>query len=575
MNEHENDHEFPEFPLTGPMSGEDDIPLTADNDDDYFLTGGGDEEEGFLTGGGTPEEEIVNERPPLRPMYERVQPPPGQEGAARSGRSIPRPNRLDPNLLRRSRRHGGAEQRPPASPHPGRIPRPRKIATRRKRFAALYIFALMVIIAGCLTFFAFYFQNIQDSAAQAAPTPSPTPTPIIVVPPDVRNMTAQIVQINHNPTTMEVVQLSNGLRHQFIYTTSTEMTNIHGNPMVFEQLALGQLMDLSFDANNDTLLAAHQSRNAWERRNQTNLRFDLENDTLTVGNDIFSFSHHQTLVLYQGESFPIAQLQPINSVTLVGYGNQVWLIQLDAGHGFLQLNNAERVINGTIEVGTHLFLPLAGFTSEMLQSGQHRIVVNGQNIETFVRTIYVEQGETFIFDLMDVQLLTGMIAINTTPAHAFVFINGEMRTGTAPVELPFGEHLIRVESYGYVSQEQVINVTASQGIITVALEEAIRVGTIRVVTIPTNAQIFVNNQFAGHSELFHELSPGSYTITARLAGHDEVSITMDVVAGMEADAVILLTPTPFTPVVPPPPYDGNPFAPAATPPPITAPPPLS
>jgi len=587
LDERENLYEDDDFPLTS-MGDDDEFSLTSSGEDDEFAltTNRDDDRDFFLTSDDEAEGEPFPSPPSeRRPMFERIQPPPSRatEGARRP--PIPRPNRLDPSLLNRRRPRGGEvreERRSDGVSPDRRAPRPKKIASRKKKFAAVYIFALVVGIALCLTFFALHFQNIQEIGAQTVPaSPAPTPPPTIVVPPDVRNLMAQIIRVDTRPNVLEleVVNLTSGIRHTFNYTEGTEMTNIHGRPMHFEELQIGQLLDIGYDARTDNLLTANQSRRAWERRAQTNLRIDLENDTITAGNDVFSFSHHQTMVLYRGQPFPIAHIQSMNSVTLVGYGNHVWLVQLDAGHGFLQVANAYRVINGHIEIGNYHFLPLFEIGLIQLQEGTHRVVITGQNIETYVTHVEIMQGETFILNLGLTQLRTAHLHVHTTPPDAIIYVNNE-RMDDNPIQLEFGEYVIRVESYGFIPQEQVINITGTVASITFELVEAVRTGMMHIITLPTNAQIFVNGVFVGHSELFHELPLGVYTVSARLQGYEEREITKTIIAG-ENSSTLLLTPlqiSPWPPATPLPPYGGDPFATPAPPPigaPIPTPPPLS
>jgi len=503
-------------------------------------------------------------RPSVRPMFERVHP------AGNTGR-----NPLPPSL-RQNRFATGSIDRPrnPQNAAHGTrrsSPRNRKIATRNKRLAAIYIFALVVVIAGCLTLFILHLPDVMDRTAQSDTVPPPATEPTIVIPPDIRNLTAQIVRISPSTSTIEVVNIATGTNHEFIHTESTQMTNIHGNTLEFEQLAIGQLVEISFEARTNQLMSAHQSRNAWERRNQTNLRIDTENETITAGNAVFTFTPNLTMVLYRGQHFAISNLQPNDAVTLFGYDDHVWLIQLDTGHGFLQLLNTERVINGHIILGFESH-PLIGLEHIQIQEGTQIVEVRGQNIENFVRTVDIRHGETFTINLNETILRTGFLNVEVTPEDAFVFVNGERITG--PVELEFGEHLVRIESTGYLPQEQLININAETIDISVELESAIRTGILRVTTVPANAQIFINNQFVGFSELFHELPLGHYSVVARLAGHEESPIGVVEVVPEGIEMTIILTPLyapAWPPTVPLPPSDTE--TPQSTLPPFMQPPP--
>ncbi|MCL2363158.1 MAG: hypothetical protein FWC71_00670 [Defluviitaleaceae bacterium] len=503
-------------------------------------------------------------RPSVRPMFERVHP------AGHTGRNtLPpslRANRFDTEPVERPRNLQGAAHGVRRA-----APRNHKIATRNKRFAALYIFALVVVIAGFMTLFVLYLPDILDRTAQTDDALPAATEPTVVIPPDVRNLTAQIVRVTPAASSIEVVNINTGTRHELTHTESTQMTNIRGDSMVFEQLAIGQLVDISFEARTNQLMSAHQSRNAWERRNQTNLRFDTENETITAGNAVFTFDPENTMVLYRGQHFSINNLQSSDMVTIFGYGEHVWLIQLDAGHGFLQLLNTDHVLGGIISVGFDSHA-LVGVETLQLQEGTHEVVVRGQNIEDFVRTIEVIHGQTLNMNLNETILRRGTLSVEVIPDDALVFVNGERVTG--PIELEFGEYLMRVERADYIAQEQMINMNAESVELSVELESAIRMGILRVTTVPANAQIFVNNQFVGFSELFHELQVGHYSVIARLAGHYDSPITVAEVTQDGTEIVIILTPT-YVPTWPPPatlpPAPEEPAAPTL--PPFMQPPP--
>ena len=633
-----DDRDYPDFPLTGPQD-DDEAPLTSEGED-FFLTSNDNEDEAFLTAADDNDEPEAPQPRVRRPMFERITPPPnatlprGVPNRPRENNQqpIPRPTRTDPRLLeqhvadrrrtvdprmenhrlprvgeRRPRERGERDPRTV-------IPPTQKRDTRRKRFAAFYILALVVGITACLLYFLFSFQGFRDNQAVAATPAAPTPTPEAALPPDARTQLAQIVAIdvsNPDHPVLELRNLTTGLSQAFYYLESTAMTNVHGRAMVFAELALGQLLDIGFDARTNNLLFAHQSRRAWERRAQQNLRIDLENDTITAGNDVFSFSHHQTMVLYRGEPLPISHLEPVDTVTLWGYGERVWLIQLDAGHGFLQVINTDRVNNGTISIGTQHFLSLFELGILQLHEGSHRVVIDGQNIETYVRNIDIRQGHTTVLDLADVELTISHLHIATVPYVANIYINGERHYGGNVVPLSFGEHTIRVESEGFHPHEQTVTLLTTQASILFELEPLISTGTLRIITIPAGAQIFVNNVFVGQAEVRHETELGPAIITARMAGHDEVTTSVVVFEGETLHTILLPAtipqhtpfptpaPTPLpiptappepplpTPTPTPTPYTGNPFPtptpPVATPPvaptpppnPIPTPPPLA
>jgi hypothetical protein len=360
------------------------------------------------------------------------------------------------------------------------------------------------------------------------------------------------------------------------------------------------MVDISFDSRNNIIDTLNESRQSFERRSRTNVNIDIENFEISVGNEAWSFNS-QTLVLYRGEHFSISQIRPIDSVTLVGSGDTVWLVQLDAAHGFLQINNADVIANGSMMVGNSLFFVLDDISTDIeLPEGMHRVMVEGDNIETFIENITITQGQTTRLNLGDIQLRAALLQINVTPADAQVFVNGELHeNNSVPAQVEFGEVFIRVEREGFHPQEQQLQIEVPVSSMTFELIEIVIEQVMIIYTQPTNARIYINNVFAGPSPHTQYVAPGTYSVVARLEGHRDSTITVTV-TGYETTDIMrhlmlmpgtsdpwenmpppdtqpLPTPThnPFPTLAPPTPTPSNPFmTPFPTlPPDNTAPPP--
>jgi len=78
--------------------------------------------------------------------------------------------------------------------------------------------------------------------------------------------------------------------------------------------------------------------------------------------------------------------------------------------------------------------------------------------------------------------------------------------------------------------------------------------TLVLSTLPTNAEIYIDNAFVGHSTLTHNVLPGTYNIVARLPDHDETRMSITVTGHETEDIVrhILLTPIQSPPPSPTP-----------------------
>jgi len=419
-------------------------------------------------------------------------------------------------------------------------------AKRKSQFTNFYVTMLILGVGICLTIFIAVSQAIgrspsggggNNSNAHLQTQPTPPPALPTVVRPDRRDFTAMVTEIDHfsDPRIITFMDVRDRRIRHFPVADNVSLSTRHGRPMTFGELRIGQLVEVAYDGNNQEVFIINDSVQAWEHRSRTNVQINIEESTVTLGNQIFNFNS-QTLITYRGELFSIAQITTNDTITMTGIGDTVWTITVDAAHGFLQLVNADIVVNGRIRVdtnnSTNIFRSLEDVTESItLVEGTHRIIVEGANIETFIQDIIIEQGRTYDLNLGEVVLRPARLHLHVQPSYAEIFINGELFDGTSPALLTFGEHHIRVESEGYLPQEQTINIYRDVAHIQFDLVRIVRDYTLVIFTTPTNAQVFINNEFIGYSPITRQVHPGTHHITVRLSGHLDSNSSVYVAEG--------------------------------------------
>jgi len=435
-----------------------------------------------------------------------------------------------------------------------------KYKQRKTMFAAFYIVLTLMAVGVCLTVFAIVFQNIMDNppVIGGVPTPSPTPEFSTTNRPNMQQQTALITGSSsiNNVRTLTLMDTSNARSEEFTLSESARLSNRFDMPITFAELRVGHIVDISFDAQNNEISVLNFSVHSREISSRTNVEIDMDRRLITVGAETFNWNS-QTLILHRGEPFPITSIRPEDSVTTAVIGDTAWLIQVDAGHGFLELVNTERVINGTIMIGTNLMLTIDEVVEKetplVISEGTHRVIIEGDNIESFIDNITVEQGQITTINLADIDFRMALFNIVTVPIDADIFINGELHDRNDGVpQLEFGEHHIRVEREGFIPQEQTIEIIRLVDTITFTLDEIVIESFIIINTVPSYAQIFIDNVFAGTSPLTQSVASGNIRITARMEGYDDRSIEFTVAPGEEATRFIILDPLNLLPPTPPP-----------------------
>ncbi|MCL2386422.1 MAG: PEGA domain-containing protein [Defluviitaleaceae bacterium] len=468
--------------------------------------------------------------------------------------------------------------------------RPRPSGANRQRqkskFAIFSIVGLILGIGACLAVLLLVMPNAVGEgvfAFDVIPSPTPTPHSSIVTAgrnANLRPQTSLITAISDNGVnrTLTLLDISNRSTQEFVLSDEALLTDRWGNPMNFAGLRAGNIVDIGYDPRSIEIVTLSTNRQSRELNSRTNVQVDVENWEVTLGGDVWNFNS-QTLVLNRGENFSAGLIRPIDSITLVTHGDTVWLMQVEAAHGFLQVANTDTVTNGSIMIGNARLYRLSQVNEDIvLPEGTHRIIVEGDNIEPFIiEDLVITQGEITRINLGDAEPRAAFLHIQVNPADAQVFVNGQLHEEAGPVEVVFGEQFVRVERHGFIPQEQRFEISNNVHVISFDLVEIIHENTLVIFTSPTNAEIFINNVFIGHSTLTHRVSAGTLDIVARLQGYTDSRLTITVTGDETEDIMrsLLLMPAINDPIANMPPHMVDPIpSPTPTPPPDEEPAPL-
>jgi hypothetical protein len=134
--------------------------------------------------------------------------------------------------------------------------------------------------------------------------------------------------------------------------------------------------------------------------------------------------------------------------------------------------------------------------------------------------------------LVNISLLSdfGTLMIESTPPGAEVTLNG-INQGTTPTtidRIPAGEAKVEIFADGFKRYSETIRLAAGESQ-TMNCELQPVPATLRVVSIPLQARVYVNNQFKGNAPVFlDDLVPGEYRIRTELPNHDPVARTINI-----------------------------------------------
>ncbi len=146
----------------------------------------------------------------------------------------------------------------------------------------------------------------------------------------------------------------------------------------------------------------------------------------------------------------------------------------------------------------------------------------------------------------------GTLTILSSPAGPDVYLNGNLSgkvppSGVYTRTLPAGSYSIELHLDGYAPYTKEVYIASDSMMKVSATLNPYTSGTLAITSVPSGAQIMVDNLFRGLSPLtLTDLSPGSHTIVLQSAGYMQYPQQVDVVAGtqMTMNAVLEPVPTP-------------------------------
>jgi hypothetical protein len=159
-----------------------------------------------------------------------------------------------------------------------------------------------------------------------------------------------------------------------------------------------------------------------------------------------------------------------------------------------------------------------------LESGTHRLSVSSPGYQTKEIDVILE-GRTPVKQEVTLMSDSGTIDVASDPSGAEVLVNGISR-GQTPCRvdrIPGGTVALAIKANGFQPQTREISLSAGE-VQKVAVQLKPMPGTLRVVSIPDGARIYIDDEFKGESPFdLANAKPGSYRVRAEKPGYEAVA----------------------------------------------------
>ena len=162
-----------------------------------------------------------------------------------------------------------------------------------------------------------------------------------------------------------------------------------------------------------------------------------------------------------------------------------------------------------------------------LPLGKYRLKVNSQGYATKEIDLIIKDRVPMKLNI-NLSSDSAMIDLSSQPAGADVTLNGIAKGKTPCIidRIPAGTCQLELVMDGYAAYKQTLNLQAGQQEKMTAVLKVIP-SELQVVSIPSKARIYVENQFRGEAPVtLQNLEPGDYRIRAELIGCEPVARTV-------------------------------------------------
>ncbi len=302
-----------------------------------------------------------------------------------------------------------------------------------------------------------------------------------------------------------------------LLSEKTKIIDEDGREVAYGGVAVGDLFLAEVGKDGETVVSIDYSSTAIQTRKATGFEADTKKRTLTNEEDTFAYDK-KAIFLYDEEEVEPRDLEPCDLLELKMVEDIVWSVEVLEYHGYIVVENAKEIKNGTIQLDEEEAIPLKEADRIPAREGTHTVTVTGDNIETREDTILVTVGEEFTYDLSKAQEKVGVIIVNADVSDYKLYINGALTE--SPAVLPMGEYDLVILKNGYKEWNQHVTLDQSSLTVHAELTRDMQYGTLTVTADTDGAWVYINGEEYGVAPMQVNLPYGSYNVQVEKDGYD-------------------------------------------------------
>lgn len=317
-----------------------------------------------------------------------------------------------------------------------------------------------------------------------------------------------------------------------IIDTKTTMTDRYGRVSFISQFNVGDCIDVGYNTKTNMAVSIEIDKDSFEYKEVSGVVMNSTSKTISYKNNVYNVAS-DALMYVNGVESLIPTTVAEDVVTIKGHGNTVYYVNLVSGHGIISVTNKDNIVNGRIEIDRTIVKPLNEFVDTVVTSGNHRVVITGDDVEPFVNEIEVAPNEKVEIDLSVLAKKEGKLIIRSNVTEFVLFINDVEYEYKNGVSLPYGTYKISLQKDMYNSFTGDIVIDSPSKTIQVNLEKIVEATKLGITSVPSGAEIYIDNQLIGITPVEKTVTLGTHTITVKMNGYKSISVPVEAVDSVQ------------------------------------------
>lgn len=275
--------------------------------------------------------------------------------------------------------------------------------------------------------------------------------PEVVEKQDVRAL-GVVKDINVDEGTITYLDINYETDFTLKYNGGADILDKYNGVISILQIKIGEIVDLYYSSETNNLTKLQISSEAWEYQGVANLVIAKTNKIMSISKKKYKYTN-ELVIFSEDNLIELIDINKKDELTVKGRGGVIYSIIVDKGHGYIRLTNYEDFIDGIIEIGYDIIVPIVKDMLIIAREGNYKMVLEKDSL-VGKKNINVIRDKEIVVDMSEFALeplQRSNVDFTIIPDGADLYIDNKLTDYDEVVELKFGKYKIEVKLGGYIT----------------------------------------------------------------------------------------------------------------------------